>query len=397
MKKVIIVFMSLLCSAGFAQDLSRSRKVANEVTVGQHKLTVCDRSLLRDTVSLPLSFFAEELQMVKLEMSDAAVVSNWAAVVIGKQYILVGASSNNPSKLFTIDGKFVSNIGSIGRGPGEYTNVYDQVLDEKNNRIYLLPWSSQSILVYDLKGNVLDPVRLPMNVPKGKFFVDPSSGTVSVFAVPFTGSPYVAWTQKMSGEIISGVEPGHLAINPRNASGQFTGFNNEIQSGKNISAMDVFLLTLGARPDTLYHYDVKANKLLPQFAVNYRNAQLPVFGYAELPKYYMGVFSEMRQVDANTSVGTNHRFFVIEKSTLNGSFFKLKNDYLGDMEIGWPSGVFSNGYFIQNHDPGDLLEDLEKALTNRNLSAVMRQKLTQLMNSISEKDNNYIFYAKLKR
>jgi len=396
MKKLIVVLMSLLCGAVFAQDLSKSRKVATEVTVGKSKLTVGDRSLLKDTVVLPLSYFVEEMKMVKLEMSNEAVVGV-GSVVIGERYILVRGGRSNPCKLFTIDGKFVANIGAIGRGPGEYQNIYDEVLDEKNNRIYLLPWQSQNVLVYDLKGTVLDPVRLPMNVPKGKIMVDPSGTTISVFAVPFTGSPYVTWTQKMSGEVINGVVPGYLEINPRNASGAFTGFNNEILSGKNTSNMDVFLLTLGARPDTLYHYDLKANRLLPQFAVNYRNAQLPVFGYTELPKHYMGVFSEMQQVSDNMSVGTNHRFFVIEKATLNGSFFKLKNDYLGDMIIDWPMYAFSNGYFIKNYDPGDLLEDLEKVLLNKELSASMRQKLTQLMNSISEKDNNYIFYARLKK
>ena len=395
MKKLIIVLLSLLCSVGFAQDLRKGRKVANEVTVGKNKLTVCDKSSLRDTIVLPLSYFTEELQFVKLEMSKEAVVGV-GSVVIGERHIFVRGGGNNPCKLFTKEGKFVSNIGAIGRGPGEYQNVYDEVLDEKNNRIYILPWQSQNILVYDLKGNVLDPIRLPLTVPKGKIFVDPS-GTVSVFAVPFTGSQYVTWTQKMSGEVIGGIAPGHLEINPRNASGAFTGFNNEVLSGKNTSAMDVFLLTLGARPDTLYHYDFKANKLLPRFAVNYRNAQLPVFGYTELPKHYMGVFSEMTQVSANTSVGTAHRFFVIEKATLNGSFFKLKNDYLGDMIIEWPMYAFSDGYFIKNYDPGDLLEDLEKVLSNKGLSSSMRQKLTQLKNSISEKDNNYIFYAKLKK
>ena len=388
MKKSVIVLMSLLCSVGCNRGgLSKSQKVASEVTIGNHKLIVCDRLLLKDTVSLPLSYFAEELKMVKLEMSDEAVVSNWGAVVVGEQYVLIGAAQNNPSKLFTIDGKFVTNIGSIGRGPGEYRNVYDQILDEKNNRIYLLPWSSQSILVYDLKGNVLDPIRLPVNVPKGKFFIDPS-GTVSVFTLSFTGSQYVAWTQTMSGEVISGIEPGHFAVRPD--------FSHEILSGKNISGMDVFMLNIFKRQDTLYHYNSKTNRLLPQFALKQSNTEF-VYGCIELPKHYMGVFSEMKQVSANMSQGYNHTFFVVEKSTLNGSYFKLKNDYIGDMEIEWPTERFSNGYFIQNYDPGDLLEDVEKALKNKDLSSAMRQKLTQLKNSISEKDNNYIFYSRLKK
>ncbi|MDR1155461.1 MAG: 6-bladed beta-propeller [Bacteroidales bacterium] len=397
MKKLVIIWVSLICSAGFAQDLSKSRKAADMVTVEKHKVTVCNKSLLKDTVILPLSYFTEEMKIVKLDNSEQALASP-GAVVIGEQYILARGSGNNPCKLFTKEGKYIANIGAKGKGPGEYQTVCDEVLDEKNNRIYILPWSSQSVLVYDLKGKVLDPVRLPMNVPKGKLFVDPSGTTISVFAVPFTGSKYIAWTQKVSGEVIGGIAPGTLAISPRDASGKFNGFNNEIMSGKNTSGMDAFLFTFGARLDTLYHYDAKANQLIPRFTVDYGSAKkIPIFTYAELPFHYMGSFSELKQVDQSTSVASRHVFFVIEKATLKGNYFKLKNDYLGDMEIGWPAYSFSNGYFTGNYDPGDLLDELEKALSNRKLSADARQKLTRLKSSISEKDNNYIFYAKLKQ
>ena len=396
MKNLIIVMLSLLCSAGIAQNLSKSPKVANVV----NGLTVCNISLLKDTLVFPLSYFTEEMKIVKLEMSNEAVVGP-DAVVIGEQHILVKGRANNPCKLFTIEGKFITKIGAYGRGPGEYTNVYDMVLDEKNNRIYLLPWSAQSILVYDLKGNVLDPVRLPMNVPKGKFFVDPSGKTVSVFALPWMGSPYVAWTQTISGEVINGIAPGHLIINPRDASGTFSGFNHEIMSGKHTpNTMDMFLFTFDTtRPDTLYHYDSKANRLNPQFVADFsKRSSIEYPAYVELPHHFMGNFStkELKQVGPNTVSPTLRFFFVVEKSTLKGNFFKLKNDFLGDAEIGWPIYAFSDGYFSKNYDPGDLLEDLEKLLLNKKLSAPMRQKLTQLMNSISEKDNNYIFYAKLK-
>jgi hypothetical protein len=388
MKKSVIVLMSLLCSAGCVQqEFGKSQKVANLV----NGLTVCDRSLLKDTIVFPLSYFTEEMEIVKLEMSNDAVVGV-GDVVIGEKYILVRGTRNNPSKLFAKDGKFITCIGAIGRGPGEYQNIYDEVLDEKNDRIYFLPWMSQNILVYDLKGNVLDPVKLPMSVPKGKFFVDTSTKTVSVFALPFTGSQYVAWTQTMSGEVINGIDPGHLSVRPD--------FSNEIVSAKNTSDMVAFEFTFDSRPDTLYHFDSKANKLVPRFVVDYGdNASFQYPVYTELPNHYMGYFSakELKQVGPGSFTTTNHVFFVVEKSTLKGDFFKLINDFLGDMMIEWPIYAFSNGYFIKNYDPGDLLDDLEKALLNEKLSNDMRQKMAKLKNSISEKDNNYILYAKLKK
>ncbi|MDR2036975.1 MAG: 6-bladed beta-propeller [Bacteroidales bacterium] len=396
MKKVLIGLISLVCCVGYAQDLKKSKKVADKVKVGKQEVVVGNRTLLKDTVTLPLSFFTEELKMIKLENKDEALAST-GSVIIGEQHILVKGSGDNPYKLFTKDGKYITNIGARGRGAGEYGNVYDEFLDEKHNRIYILPWSTNSILVYDLKGKVLDPVRLPMNVPKGKIFVDPSGTTVSVLAVPFTGSPYIVWTQKISGELVSGIAPGHLAINPRDASGSFTGFNNEAASSKNTSNIDIFLSTFGARLDTLYHYDIKGNKLIPKFAMKYGSSKVPIFWYAEWPHHYVGNLAEPKQISESMTTTTKNVFFIIEKSSLKGSFFKLYNDFLGDMEIGWPSFAFSNGYYIKNYDPGDLIEDLEKLLSsNKKMSSDMRKKLTDLKNSVKETDNNYIFYAKLK-
>jgi hypothetical protein len=88
---------------------------------------------------------------------------------------------------------------------------------------------------------------------------------------------------------------------------------------------------------------------------------------------------------------------IVDKKTLKGAFFKLENDFLGNIEIEWPIYSFNNGYFIRNYDPGDLFDALEKLLqSGKKLSPEMRDKLTKLKDSITDNDNNYILYAKLK-
>ena len=38
-------------------------------------------------------------------------------------------------------------LAGLGKVPGEYTNIYDAQIDEVNNRIYMLPWTSNQLLV----------------------------------------------------------------------------------------------------------------------------------------------------------------------------------------------------------------------------------------------------------
>ena len=66
------------------------------------------------------------------------------------------------------------------------------------------------------------------------------------------------------------------------------------------------------------------------------------------------------------------------------------------MEIGYPSYAFSNGYYIRNIEPGNLMTDIENALKNQDITDEMRKKLADLQASIDENDNNYVMIAKLK-
>lgn len=148
----------------------------------------------------------------------------------------------------------------------------------------------------------------------------------------------------------------------------------------------------------MYHYDVKANLLRPQFTVDFPEKNVPVHAFAELPLYFLGDAAEVKQVDANSFETQNPRYYAIDKHSLKGSFFKLENDFLGGIGIEYPTYIFRNGYYTANMYPSDLKEALEKVLvSNTKMTKEMRAKLTKLKDSITENDNNYILYAKLKK
>lgn len=360
-----------------------------QVAQKQNELTVCDRSLLKETVTIPLSALTEELQILKLDDADAALVKD-ARVTISDNYILVCGSQQIPYKLFDLKtGKFLNNIGAFGQGPNEYQLIYDQQLDEANNRIYLLPWHGKKILVYDLKGNFLDPIPLCHESPKGTFKVDAKASTVIVSVLPFTGAPAVAWVQTTGGKLLKSIAPGHLAVTPD--------FSNEVSAYKIGNNYDFGIFTFMPRADSLYRYDTSQNKLVPIFTLNFKNREKPIHGYSELPDYYLGEVSEPKKENEYITTTQNNRFYIVDKKTLKGTFFLLVNDFLGNMEIGWPNYSFSDGYYVRNVDPGNLFDELENALKPGNkLSPDMRKKLTKLKDSISGNDNNYILHAKLK-
>lgn len=66
---------------------------------------VCNLSSLKDTLVLPLSYFADELQIVKLDNRDEALVPV-RNVIVSDNYILVWGKDQTPFKLFDKSGKY---------------------------------------------------------------------------------------------------------------------------------------------------------------------------------------------------------------------------------------------------------------------------------------------------
>ena len=391
LKATVMLSFLVVCISVFT-DCSGSSQIGDLQTVAKNVngLIVCDKSLLNETITIPLSFFIEgELQIIKLDDSDEALVRNTAAV-ISDNYILIQGMMPTPCKLFDKKtGKFISNIGSIGQGPNEYRVVYDQQIDESNNRIYLLPWDDTRILVFDLKGNALEPIPLCYRVRKGRFMVDTKAGTLKVAVLPFTGAQAVVWQQTLDGAMMNYIDPGHLALPPD--------FSNEVMAYKEGDFFDFYVFSFMPRADTLYRYDWTANKLIPLFTCDFKELQY-IHSYAESSKYFFGDISEPIQVGPNTTTTHNNRSYFVDKRTLKGNYFILENDFLGGIEIDYPIYSLGGEYYVYNADPGNLRDELEEQLNSgKDLTPEMREKLTRLKNSITDNDNNYILYAKLKK
>ena len=402
MKNRSIIFSLCACSllAIFAfTDNSKATKdplalspvVAKSVTTPTGTLISCNLKSLKDTVDIPLSYLTEELQVVQLDNRDEALVGGWVRTTVSDNYILVSNNKQTPYKLFTRDGKYITNIGAYGQGPNEYGNTYAEQLDEAHNRIYILPWQSSKILVFDLKGNALDPIPLCLRVPKGKFRVNTAKSEVTVTVLPFPKWPAVVWTQDLKGKRKNFVAPGSLAM-PQD-------FSNEVSMGNNTAAYDVMLMKIMPQPsvDTLYHYNAASNKLEGRFTVKYpSNDKIPWHAYYEIPKYFIGDVSFPIQIDESTFSGSKPAYYMVDKKTLHGNYVRLYNDFISTpSQTIYPS--FNNGYYVTNMEPMALKEILEKEVNKKGLTADKKKKVQNLIKTLNDNDNNIVMFAKLKQ
>ena len=397
MKTICFAFIiAILGLTACSSDSARYSSVWEKMPVVAHieeingdTLTVAHLEQLKDTVCIPLSDLVEELQIVALDKKEEAMV-NIADISLSENYILV-AGFRSPCKLFRKDGTYVGKIGEYGTAVGEYKDVYDAQIDEKNGRIYLLPWYGRGILVYRFDGTFEKAIPLHakyprLYAPKGIFQVDAENNRIAVVSLPFKNLPHVAWVQDMEGNRMQEIPIAHLKLEPNSS--------NEVRGSKATDALSFHISPFfELRQDSLYHWDMQQQKLIPRFTIDFGEKPIPLHVYYELPLYYFAEISGTKQMTEDSYVSDRETYFLVDKATLRGSFCHIYNDYLCDEPSDWVIG--NNGYFIENVAPDVLKKRIETFLqASPDLNEARRQRLLALKDSISENDNNYIIYGK---
>lgn len=377
------IFLLFACTVFTACQTKQEGSHASLVNVNGKEVINCNISEVSDTIDFLLSDLVENCEMVALETNDSSLFESVYHISISNSYIAIHSRGQMPIKLFNRQGKFIRNIGKIGRGPGEFNYLYGIQLDEAANRIYLTPSANATqLIVYSLDNINLPSIPLVYKQTKCNAYVE--NNVVTVLSMPFKRKDMepipIAYQQTTDGTLIQEIKtPEHLVINPRNEKGQFVGFNNEISTSFNGDAPDLYIMCF----DTLYHYNTDANKLEPQFVTSFSDEKRGTWTRELKSHYWTPIF------------GKKGGKVIVNKKTLKSSFFKLKNDFYGGIE----SRKFymsNHGWFVDGIQALQLMEKFEEVLKNNDLEPTMRKKIEKLQKQLNENDNEVLFLGKMK-
>lgn len=359
--------------------------IAQRVDHKGNDLIVCDLSLVKDTFDVPITPFLSTFEVVRLENTDDALIDTQGHIRVSENYIGVYSYSPNSYKLFNREGKLLKIVATPGQGPDEYIiGLIDSFIDEEEQKVYLLSYMTNKILVFDFDGNPLTHIPLAYPTHKGNFRIHPGEERLTMMVLPFADSPSVVWEQDFDGNVLQEIGSGHFVIDPGD-------YSNEIEwSGtKQNSAFSLFHWM--PENDSLYRYDREKNCLYPQFTVTFKN-EIERHGYTELPSLYW----VRLLVPSYGSFTPRSPQFIVDKQTLKGCYINWKINPLGNID--GPSWLqFNRGYYIANMYPHELKEQLAQVLkTPEKLTSEVRARVKKLHDSLTEDDNNIIIYGKLR-
>ena len=370
--------------ADATSPLKDSPVVAQQViTLNGDTIIVCDLSLLKDTIDLPLSTFVSDFELVDLGEDEEALIketSGGGSIAVSPNYI--GIYSGTGYKLFDKTGKYITSLSAQGQGPNEYAfSIYDSYIDEKNDRAYLLPMNGNKILVYDLKGNAQPYIPLAHETTKGKFYVDDQKKLLYVANMPFSDTASTFWIQDFEGKLIKEIIAGHLKIVPPD-------FSNDINVSMNTEEIDYSVFHWKNTVDTLYYYNEADNRLAPSFTVNFKDNPI-LHDYIELPDYYL-----IRLIE----IESDYRYIygLIDKKTLKGNYIKLKLDMLGNIDApAW--AIFERGLYTANIYAYYLQGQCDRLSDLSSLPSGIAKYIQDLQQNDCEDLNNIILIGRLKK
>lgn len=115
---------------------------------------------------LNISEIANNIEYVPLETADSSLLGDVSEVYYSNGYFVLNTKKNTSGilNIFDKDGHYYSKLNSRGRGPGEYTSIYD--IDVYKDTIVLL--SINKINEYSFDGKFLKTIPIDKNeVPLG--------------------------------------------------------------------------------------------------------------------------------------------------------------------------------------------------------------------------------------
>ncbi|QIA06551.1 6-bladed beta-propeller [Draconibacterium halophilum] len=372
-------FLMVLVIVLFTQCQPREKgSQARLITVNGSEVIDCNISEVTDTIDLPLSEIITECEVIPLETNEKSLFESVYHIGISKNYIAIHSRGQYPIKLFNREGKFIRDIGKIGRGPGEFNSLYGIQLDEAASKVYLTPFANaRELIVYSLDNENLPPIPLTYKQSKCQTFVE--NNTVTVLSMPFEGSGIpVAYQQDLAGKVIQEVQPmPHQILRPD--------FSSEVSSTRNAGANDIFILAYGSKtPDTLYYYNTKTNRLDPKFVATFSGENQGTWLYDWKSYYRTWVFGKY-----------NGKKVLVDKKTLKSDFFRIKNDFYGGIEL-YKFFMSNNGWFVASMPAHELKTKFTELLENGDLKTTEKEKIKGITAQLDENDNEVLFVGKMK-
>ncbi len=342
---------------------------------------------------IKLSDIATDIRYVKLEGTPECFIQQVESAVVNENHFLILDQMSGKILLFSADGKFLRSISRPGKGPGEYTRHPQISFDPSGSKIYILSFKKLDMFTLD-------------GTWTGSIPMDPSPDQVIDLGDKFLLTfPYPSSINNEDFHFSLLDKKGNLV----RKFFKWENFKANSQDARYLTRVRLYrdtLLYKNKYCDTLYGI-TKNLEVVNRWVISQRTPQNPSNpndeftgfrpgGFAETPDYFFCVASLDRIMHP----------FMYDKKSGEVLYFPYDKELYGyglvnDLDGGAPFwlGSYINGKSYSFDYPHKIKLTVEITLA-RNIPVKYpdkKQKLIELINSITEEDNQILTIVTLKQ
>lgn len=284
--------------------------------------------VLKQKNTIKLSQIASEVKYIHLETNKDCMVYNNAKYYFSDNFIFV--QNRDHILKFSSEGKFIKQIGTPGRGPGEITSITTTSIIPEKKLIVIFDFVAHKLRYYNFDGNQVKTVNLSTyNYVK---VLDNNSLIAISYITSAASEKYTHLLVNESGNILSSV---------KNSESWKSDYPNNILSIGSPSFQPFYTYQNKCHLKSMYNdtvYEVNANKIQPSYFINLGKYRIP-----EEKRYERLSPAEARLFNKNTS---GYYFSYVFEA--GDRFFLTTNEWGGNNRI--ERFVINNKGFIANSD-----------------------------------------------
>ena len=169
--------------------------------------------------------------------------------------------------------------------------------------------------------------------------------------------------------------------------------NGNLQITDSICAM---VDEIGKNADTLFHYNLKENRLVPRFTIHCLQERGPHVSMEDVSDYYMFMFAESVPNDFGYWYLPQKRI-IVDKKTLKGAYVDIVLDGYGEMRITDKWFRLNGDYMMMILQPKEVMAMCKEVLAREeSIPSDEAKRVRDLLRGIHEDDNSFVLYGKIK-
>lgn len=348
-----------------------------------------------------------DIEYIPMETNEQSFITGSNDLITGNK-IITGNSffliqHYTTILMFNNNGSFVTRIGSVGRGPNEFTVAHDVDINSKDHKIYLVSAWQKKFNVYSDSGEFIRTFKMPLYAPIDFRFID---GNILCYCENHMGNIENSYTLlDINGQVIKSF-PNRYPFKNHDAFGfprenLFYRFNNKLFK-KEVYSDTIYLCeNMDFKPHLVI--EVGEKLITPSARSKYDGmyiaknfiSQLNLFEFGDYVYYeFIYKFALPDDVLIYSFIGSKKNNFQAIFNTGQG----IINDLDGGPNI-IPKTIKDDNTIIAWIDPLKLKAHVaSEAFKNSTPKYPEKKKdLEKLANSLKETDNPVLVLVKLKK